>query len=88
LIAIAALGIWLATHPFGENPPEPTTVVPVSGEQVWLELADVRNGLGELSRELVELVVQVDLLDEEREVQELLGRYPLDKKSMIQGSNR
>ena len=53
-----------------------------------MELADVRNGLGELSRELDELAVQVDLMDEEREVQELLVHYSLDENSMIQGSSQ
>ena len=53
-----------------------------------MELTDVRSGLGELSRELGELAVEIDLMDEEREVQELLARYSLDENSNIQGSNR
>jgi len=87
LIAITALGIWLAIHRPGPSSPI-ATVVPVSGEQAWLELADVRKGLGELSRELDELAVQVALMDEERQVQELLARYSRDENSMIQRSNQ
>lgn len=94
LIAMAALAVRFAIHRAAQELPQlrpvsPTAeVVPVTGEQAWLQLADIRSRLGVLSRELDELAAQVAFMDEEREVQELLAHYSLDENSMIQERSR
>lgn len=53
----------------------------ISGTLAWQELADVREGMAELGKELAELSGRVELLDEEKEVDDVLSRLALHRES-------